>query len=116
MFNYNFVGYLIFLEEENVWYVKEEEKRVVDFCFGEAKCWFQKERERRELRRRELRRRELMSKKEKNNILRFIITRIVTFSSKTNRERAITCHPRRRNTHPQLLECAAGAEGEVDSV
>ena len=99
------------MEEENVWFLKEEEKRVVDFCFGEAKCWFQKERERRELRRREL-----MSKKEKNHILRLMIIRIVTFSSKTNRERAITCHPRRRNTHPQLLECAAGAEGEVDSV
>ena len=31
MFNYNFVGYLIFLEEENVWSLKEEEKRVEDF-------------------------------------------------------------------------------------
>ena len=86
-------------------------KRVEDFCFGEAKYWFQKQVERRELRRREL-----MSKKEKNHILRLMIIRIVTFSSKTNRERAITCHPRRRNRHPQLLECAAGAEGEVDSV
>ena len=37
MFNYNCVGYLIFLEEENVWFLKEEEKRVEDFLFWGSK-------------------------------------------------------------------------------